>query len=115
MNSHYRRSPYGYFDDSAREYVITRPDTPTPWINYIGQEEYFGIVSNTGGGYSFYRDPRYRRITRYRYHSVPIDQPGRYIYIRDVETGEYWSATWQPVKKPLDFYECRHGLGYTKI
>jgi cellobiose phosphorylase len=110
-----RRSPYGYFDDQSREYVITRPDTPTPWINYIGQEEYFGIVSNTGGGYSFYRDPRYRRVTRYRYHGVPVDQPGRYIYIRDADTGEYWSATWQPVKKQLDYYECRHGLGYTKI
>ncbi|MEL9939629.1 MAG: glycosyl transferase [Ignisphaera sp.] len=115
MSSRSKGSPYGYFDDAAREYVITRPDTPTPWINYIGQEEYFGIVSNTGGGYSFYKDPRYRRITRYRYHSVPMDQPGRYIYVRDAETGEYWSATWQPVKKPLDFYECRHGLGYTKI
>lgn len=109
------KSMYGYFDDKSREYVIVRPDTPTPWINYIGQEEYFGLISNTAGGYSFYRDPRYRRITRYRYHGIPADQPGRYIYIRDSETSEYWSPTWQPVKKPLDFYECRHGLGYTKI
>ncbi|MDW8034449.1 MAG: glycosyl transferase [Nitrososphaerota archaeon] len=106
---------YGYFDDEAREYVITRPDTPTPWINYLGQEDYFAMISNTAGGYSFYRDARYRRITRYRYNSVPADQPGRYIYIRDVETGEYWSPTWQPVKRTLDRYECRHGLGYTCI
>ncbi|MEM3712549.1 MAG: glycosyl transferase [Thermoproteota archaeon] len=106
---------YGYFDDEAREYVITRPDTPTPWINYLGQEDYFAMTSNTAGGYSFYRDARYRRITRYRYNSVPADQPGRYIYIRNVETGEYWSPTWQPVKRPLDHYECRHGLGYTRI
>ncbi|MEM2930900.1 MAG: glycosyl transferase, partial [Thermoproteota archaeon] len=107
--------PYGYFDDEAREYVITRPDTPTPWINYLGQEEYFAMISNTAGGYSFYRDARYRRITRYRYNSVPLDQPGRYVYLRDAETGEYWSPTWQPVKHPLDSYECRHGLGYTRI
>lgn len=106
---------YGYFDDEAREYVITRPDTPTPWINYLGQEDYFAMISNTAGGYSFYRDARYRRITRYRYNSVPADQPGRYIYIRNVETGEYWSPTWQPVKRPLDHYECSHGLGYTRI
>jgi cellobiose phosphorylase len=106
---------YGYFDDEAREYAITRPDTPTPWINYLGQEEYFAMISNTAGGYSFYRDARYRRITRYRYNSVPPDQPGRYIYIRNVETGEYWSPTWQPVKRALDRYECRHGLGYTRI
>ncbi len=106
---------YGYFDDEAREYVITRPDTPTPWINYLGQEDYFAMISNTAGGYSFYRDARYRRITRYRYNSIPLDQPGRYVYIRDVKTGEYWSPTWQPIKRSLDSYECRHGLGYTCI
>ncbi|MEM1558074.1 MAG: glycosyl transferase, partial [Thermoproteota archaeon] len=106
---------YGYFDDEAQEYVITRPDTPTPWINYLGQEDYFAMISNTAGGYSFYKDARYRRITRYRYNSVPADQPGRYIYIRNAETGEYWSPTWQPVKRSLDSYECRHGLGYTRI
>ncbi|MEM1508414.1 MAG: hypothetical protein QW291_02940 [Thermofilaceae archaeon] len=106
---------YGYFDDQAREYVITRPDIPTPWINYLGQENYFAMISNTAGGYSFYRDARYRRITRYRYNSVPADQPGRYVYMRDAETGEYWSPTWQPVKRTLDSYECRHGLGYSKI
>ncbi|MEM2941583.1 MAG: glycosyl transferase [Thermoproteota archaeon] len=106
---------YGYFDDKAREYVITRPDTPTPWINYLGQEDYFAMISNTAGGYNFYRDARYRRITRYRYNSIPLDQPGRYVYIKDVKTGEYWSPTWQPVKRSLDSYECRHGLGYTCI
>ena len=74
---------YGYFDDEQREYVITRPDTPLPWINYLGSEEYFGLVSNTGGGYSFYRDARLRRLTRYRYNNVPTDSGGRYLYIRD--------------------------------
>lgn len=106
---------YGYFDDGICEYVITRPDTPTPWINYLGQEDYFAMISNTAGGYSFYRDARYRRIIRYRYNSIPPDRPGRYIYLRDINGGEYWSPTWQPVKRPLDFYECRHGLGYTRI
>ena len=106
---------YGYFDDAAREYVITRPDTPTPWFNYIGEGRYGGIVSNTGGGYSFDRDPRNRRVTRYRYNAVPDDQPGRYIYLRDQETGDYWSPTAAPVKRHLDGYECRHGTAYTKI
>ncbi len=106
---------YGYFDESAREYVITRPDTPTPWINYIGEGRYGGIISNTAGGYSFDRDPKNRRVTRYRYNAIPVDQPGRYIYLRDQETGEYWSPTWQPVMRELDSYECRHGAGYTKI
>lgn len=109
-------NPYGYFDTDRREYVITRPDTPTPWINYLGQGKYGGIVSNTGGGYSFDRDPRNRRVTRYRYNGIPVDQPGRYIYLRDQETGDYWSATWQPTTaRKLDFYECRHGPGYTEI
>jgi cellobiose phosphorylase len=108
-------NPYGYFDEAAREYVITRPDTPTPWINYLGEGRYGGIVSNTGGGYSFDRDPRHWRVSRYRYNAVPADQPGRYVYVRDQESGDYWSATWQPVKRPLDAYECRHGAGYTRI
>ncbi|MBU0573938.1 MAG: glycosyl transferase, partial [Candidatus Margulisbacteria bacterium] len=90
---------YGYFDNEKKEYVLTRPDTPTPWINYIGGGEYGGIVSNTAGGYSFDRDPKNKRITRYRYNSVPIDQPGRYVFIRDDESGKYWSATWQPLCK----------------
>ena len=108
-------NPYGYYDPGAREYVITRPDTPTPWTNYLGQGRYGGIVSNTGGGFSFDRDPRDRRVSRYRYNSLPPDQPGRYVYLRAKDTGEYWGATWQPVRAPLDSYECRHGAGYTKI
>ena len=108
-------NPYGHFDETAREYVITRPDTPTPWINYIGTGHYGGIISNTAGGYSFDRDPRNRRVTRYRYNAIPDDQPGRYVYLRDQETGEFWSPTWQPVKRDLDAYECRHGTAYTKI
>ena len=107
---------YGYFDEAAREFVITRPDTPTPWINYIGEGRYGGIISNTAGGYSFDRDPRNRRVTRYRYNAVPIDQPGRYVYLRDQESGEYWSPTWQPVvDRKLESYECRHGTAYTRI
>ena len=93
---------YGYLDIANREYVITRPDTPTPWINYLGCEDYFGLISNTAGGYSFYKDARLRRITRYRYNNVPSDRPGRYIYIRDAQSGDYWSATWQPVLKDLE-------------
>jgi N,N'-diacetylchitobiose phosphorylase len=106
---------YGYYDASAREYVITRPDTPTPWLNYLGEGRYGGIVSNTGGGYSFDRDPRDRRVSRYRYNAIPADQPGRYVYLRDADTGAYWSVTWQPVRGELDAYECRHGAGYTRI
>lgn len=106
---------YGYFDDTQREYVITQPDTPLPWLNYLGSEQYFGIISNTAGGYSFYRDARLRRLTRYRYNNVPWDSGGRYLYIRDTAAGEYWSPTWQPTRRPLDHYTCRHGLGYTAI
>ena len=106
---------YGYFDDNAKEYVITRPDTPLPWINYLGCEAYFGIISNTAGGYSFYRDARLRRLTRYRYNNVPFDSGGRYIYIRDANSGEFWSPSWQPTRSDLDDYTCRHGLGYTII
>ena len=104
------KNSYGYYDESNREYVITRPDTPTPWINYLGEGRYGGIISNTAGGYSFDRDPRNRRVTRYRYNAIPMDQPGRYIYLRDQDSGEFWSPTWQPtVAKKLDAYECRHG------
>lgn len=106
---------FGYFDERAREYVITRPDTPTPWINYIGSGKYGGIVSNTGGGYSFYKDPQNRRITRYRYNSIPVDRPGRYVYIRDTATGEYWNPGFQPSATKLDSYLCRHGMGYTVL
>ena len=106
---------FGYFDDARREYVITRPDTPLPWINYLGCEAYFGIISNTAGGYSFYKDARLRRITRYRYNNAPLDEGGRYLYVRDDENGEFWSPTWQPTRTPLEEYTCRHGLGYTEI
>ncbi len=106
---------YGHFDDEAREYVITRPDTPLPWINYIGSEDYFGILSATGGGYSYYRDARLRRLTRGRYNNVPMDFGGRYLYLRDAETGEYWSPSWMPTQSALDSYECRHGMGYSTI
>jgi len=106
---------YGYFDDKNREYVITRPDTPLPWINYLGCQAYFGIVSNTAGGYSFYRDARLRRITRYRYNNVPFDLGGRYIYVRDDETGDYWLPSWQPTHSDLEQYTCRHGMGYSTI
>lgn len=108
-------NPYGYPDDATGEFVIVRPDTPTPWMNYLGQGGYGGIVSNTGGGFSFDRDPRDRRVTRYRYNGVPVDQPGRYVFIRDQETGDFWGATSQPVRRTLDAYECRHGPGYTRI
>jgi cellobiose phosphorylase len=106
---------FGHFDDKNREYVITRPDTPLPWINYLGCEEYFGILSNTAGGYSFYRDARLRRLTRYRYNNVPFDNGGRYIYIRDNADGEYWSPSWQPTQSEIGEYSCRHGLGYSII
>jgi cellobiose phosphorylase len=106
---------YGHFDDDRREYVISRPDTPVPWINYLGTDDYFGIVSNTAGGYSWHRDARLRRLTRYRYNNVPADSGGRYLYLRDDATGEYWSPSWQPTRTDLDAYECRHGLSYTTI
>jgi cellobiose phosphorylase len=106
---------YGYFDDERREYVITQPDTPLPWINYLGSEDYFGIISNTAGGYSFYRDARLRRLTRYRYNNAPLDLGGRYLYLRDDNAGDFWSPSWQPVPRELESYECRHGLGYTSI
>jgi len=104
---------YGYFDDQNREYVINTPKTPYPWINYLGNKDFFGLISNTGGGYSFYKDARLRRITRYRYNNIPVDNGGRYFYIRDGE--DFWSPSWMPVQRELDSYECRHGLGYTTI
>ena len=156
---------YGHFDDARREYVITDPQTPWPWINYLGNEDFFSLISNTAGGYSFYKDAKFRRITRYRYNNVPMDNGGRYFYIVEngemrtengelgVENGELrverydmpqglstshseasqaekanhtsqlstlsspliWSPGWKPCKTPLDFYECRHGMGYTRI
>ena len=104
---------FGYFDDARREYVITTPRTPYPWINYLGMEGFFSLISNTAGGYSFYKDARLRRITRYRYNNVPIDMGGRYFYIKDGDT--VWNPGWSPVKTELDSYECRHGMGYTII
>ena len=106
---------FGYFDDRNREYVITQPDTPLPWINYLGCQAYFGIISNTAGGYSFYRDARLRRITRYRYNNVPLDFGGRYIYLRDDASKEFWSPSWQPTRNELKDYTCRHGMGYSVI
>ena len=104
---------FGHFDDKSREYVIQTPLTPYPWINYLGCEDFFGIISNTAGGYCFYRDAKLRRLTRYRYNDNPIDINGRYYYIKDGDT--VWNPSWKPVKKDLDAYECRHGLGYTRI
>jgi len=106
---------FGFFDDNSREYVITRPDTPLPWINYLGTNSFFGLISNTAGGYSFYKDARLRRLTRYRYNNAPLDMGGRYIYLRDADSEEVWSPSWMPVRKDLESYECRHGMGYTRI
>jgi cellobiose phosphorylase len=104
---------FGYFDDKEREYIITDPKTPWPWINYLGNEDFFSLLSNTAGGYSFYKDARLRRITRYRYNNVPMDAGGKYFYVN--ENGDVWSPGWKPVKAELSSYECRHGLGYTVI
>ena len=104
---------FGHFDDKNREYVITDPATPFPWINYLGNEDFFGLISNTAGGYDFYKDAKFRRITRYRYNGVPMDAGGRYFYIND--GGTVWNPGWKPCKTPLDSYECRHGMNYTRI
>jgi cellobiose phosphorylase len=107
------KNPYGHFDDANREYVINRPDTPLPWLNYLGQDEFFGLCTNTAGGYTFWKDAKLRRLTRYRYNNVPMDLGGRYLYVND--GGQVWNPGWKPTKAELDKYECRHGLGYTKI
>ncbi|MBQ6602559.1 MAG: glycosyl transferase [Eubacterium sp.] len=104
---------YGYFDDKNREYVITEPKTPLPWINYLGSGDFFRLISNTAGGYCFYKDAKLLRLTRYRYNNSPADAGGHYFYIKDGET--VWNPGWQPVQTPLDSYSCRHGLGYTVI
>ena len=105
---------YGFFDDVNKEYVITTPTTPYPWINYLGSQEFFSLISNTAGGYSFYKDAKLRRITRFRYNNVPLDLGGgRYYYLYD--EGDVWSPGWAPAKRELDSYECRHGMGYTRI
>ena len=104
---------FGYFDDPAKEYVITTPKTPLPWINYLGTNEFFSLISNTCGGYSFYKDAKLLRLTRYRYNNVPYDNNGKYYYIKDGDT--IWNPGWQPSKTPLDSYECRHGIGYSRF
>jgi cellobiose phosphorylase len=104
---------YGHFDDENREYVINNPRTPWPWINYLGNEDFFSLISNSAGGYTFYKDAKFRRITRYRYNNVPMDSGGKYFYINDGES--IWSPGWKPCKTELDSYECRHGMNYTNI
>jgi len=104
---------FGHFEDSSREYVITRPDTPLPWLNYLGQDDFFGLCTNCAGGYTFWRDAKLRRLTRYRYNNIPMDLGGRYLYLRDGDT--LWNPMWKPCRTSLDRYECRHGLGYTRI
>lgn len=104
---------FGHYDDVNREYVIENPKTPYPWINYLGNEKFFSLISNTAGGYAFYTDARLRRLTRYRYNDMPLDCNGRYFFIKDGST--IWNPGWQPTQTPLDKYECRHGFGYTKI
>jgi N,N'-diacetylchitobiose phosphorylase len=108
---------FGYYDDKTKEYVITNPETPTPWINYLGSEKYCGLVSHNAGGYSFYRSPKSGRFLRFRYNNLPMDRPGRYLYLRDDASGDFWTASWQPAGKSLKEYktETRHGLGYTRI
>ena len=103
---------FGFFDDRNREYVITTPKTPLPWINYLGCNDFFSLISNTCGGYSFYKDAKLLRLTRYRYNNVPADTNGKYFYLKDGDT--IWNPGWQPSKTPLDFYECRHGIGYSR-
>ena len=104
---------YGFFDDINQEYVITTPKTPFPWINYLGSNDYYSIISNTSGGYSFFKDARLRRLTRYRYNNIPLDTNGKYFYIKDGET--IWSPAWKPAQTELDSYQCRHGLGYSRF
>ena len=104
---------FGKFDDANREYVITTPKTPLPLINYLGSTDFFSLISNTGGGYSFYKDAKLLRLTRYRYNNIPNDEGGRYFYIKDGDT--VWNPGWMPVKTDLDSYECRHGMGYTRF
>ena len=105
---------YGHFDNKSREYVIDRVDLPVSWTNYIGVGDMYGVFNHTAGGYLLYKTPEYHRITRFRPNGVPMDGPGHYIYIRDDETGDYWSVSWQPVGRDMAKYSCRHGLSYVK-
>ena len=105
---------YGHFDNAAREYVIDRVDLPVSWTNYIGLKDMLGVFNHTAGGYLLYKSPEYHRITRFRPNGVPMDFPGHYIYLRDEESSDYWSVSWQPVGKPKEHYSCRHGLSYVK-
>ena len=104
---------FGYFDDASKEYVITTPKTPLPWINYLGCNDFFTLISNTCGGYTFYKDAKLLRITRYRYNDVPGDINGKYFYIKDGDT--VWNPGWKPTQTELDKYECRHGIGYSRF
>ena len=104
---------FGYFDDASREYVITTPKTPLPWINYLGCNDFFSLISNTCGGYTFYKDAKLLRLTRYRYNDVPSDINGKYFYIKD--GGCVWNPGWKPTQTELDGYECRHGIGYSRF
>lgn len=108
-----KNKSYGHFDDANYEYVITSPFTPTPWINYLGNDGFHGLISNTAGGYCFYRDPKFRRLTRYRYNNVPVDTGGRYYYLKTDD--DMWSASGRPVETELDSFECRHGMGYSRF
>ncbi len=105
---------YGHFDNESREYVIDRVDLPVSWTNYIGLKDMYGVFNHTAGGYLLYKSPEYHRITRFRPNGVPMDGPGHYVYLRDEETGDYWTVSWQPVGKPKEHYSCRHGLSYVK-
>ena len=105
---------YGHFDNKSREYVIDRVDLPVSWTNYIGVGDMYGVFNHTAGGYLLHKTPEYHRITRFRPNGVPMDGPGHYIYIRDDETGDYWSVSWQPVGRDMAKYSCRHGLSYVK-
>ena len=106
---------YGHFEDEKREYVIDRVDLPVSWTNYLGVEDTCVVLNHTAGGYMFYKTPEYHRVTRFRGNAVPMDRPGHYVYLRDAETGDYFSISWQPVGKPLDNakYTCSHGLSYS--
>ena len=106
---------YGHFDNEKREYVIDRVDLPCSWTNYLGVEDMAAVVNHTAGGYLFYKTPEYHRISRFRGNAVPMDRPGFYVYLRDNDSADYWSISWQPVGKPLDQakYACRHGMSYT--